>query len=445
MVKLWEKGYSLDKSVEDFTVGEDYKIDVNLINADVLGSIAHAKMLTKIGILNSSELSGIKKVLAEIYNNPDFKISKEDEDVHTAIENYLVSKLGVSGKKIHTARSRNDQILTDLRIYTKENFLMLFEEVLELVETLHAFAKKNEFIPMPGYTHTRKAMPSSIGLWAGAFLESLIDDIKLLKTAYSLNNQCPLGSAAGYGVSLNIDREMTSELLGFESLQNNTLYVQNSRGKIESIVIFSLFQIIMDIGKISNDLIYFSAEEFGFFALPEKVCTGSSIMPQKKNPDALELIRGYVSVIEVNLIEVIGISKNLFSGYNRDLQLTKEPLIKTIGLSHSIINIISLIFKELEVDKEKCISACTRDIYATDSALRLVNTGMPFREAYKEISKNLDKIKADNPVENIKSKKHHGATGNLGMEKVKKHLESVKIWLAEESNKYKTKRKLLLK
>ena len=204
MAKLWEKGYSLNKDVEDFTVGEDYKTDANLIKVDALGSIAHAKMLVKIGIIDNTEFSKIKNILAEIYNADEFKISKEDEDVHTAIENYLVSRIGIVGEKIHTARSRNDQILVDLRIYTKENLLIIFEEILELASALHIFAKKSEFVPMPGYTHTRKAMPSSIGLWAGAFLESFIDDIKLLKTVYSLNNQCPLGSAAGYGVCLNI-------------------------------------------------------------------------------------------------------------------------------------------------------------------------------------------------------------------------------------------------
>lgn len=443
-MKLWEKGYKINKAIEEFTVGEDYKLDAELIKSDALGSIAHAKMLAKIGILKNSEFSKIKKELVDIYNSKNFTIKKEDEDVHTAIENYLVSKLGNIGKKIHTARSRNDQVLVDIRLYTKENLLKIFSALLELAETIYEFAKKNEFIPIPGYTHTRKAMPSSVGLWASAFLESLLDDIKLLKTAYQLNNQCPLGSAAGYGVNLNIDRKFTSDMLGFEKVQNNVLYAQNSRGKIEAIVIFSLYQIINDIGKIANELIYFSSEEFGFFELPDEICTGSSIMPQKKNPDALELIRGYVSVIEGNLLQVLGITKNLFPGYNRDLQLTKGAIINSLKQSIAIIYIVEIIFKKLKANKEKCIQACTKEIYATDYTLEFVKSGKPFREAYKDVAKNIDKIKIPEPIKNIKAKAHIGATGNLGLEDIKKQIESDKKMINAESKKFESKIKRLL-
>ena len=445
MVKLWEKGYKIEEEIEEFTVGDDYKLDMELIKADVLGSIAHARMLNKIGILTITEYSKLKYALIEIYNNKNFTIKKEDEDVHTAIENYLVSSIGDIGKKIHTGRSRNDQIIVDIRLFTKERMLKVLEALLELLNAIHNFAMQYEFIPIPGYTHTRKAMPSSIGLWAGALLESILDDIKLLKTSYEINNQSPLGSAAGYGVNLNIDREFTAQLLGFENVQNNVLYVQNSRGKIESIVIFALLEIVFDVGRISNELILFSSEQFGFFTLPDEICTGSSIMPQKKNPDVLELIRGKVSVIEGNLFQIFGITKNLISGYSRDLQLTKEPLIKSLKITYEIVSISTLVFKKLRVDKERCISACTKELYATDSAFELVKKGKAFRDAYAEVAMNIDKINIEDPIKNIKAKKYPGATGNLGLRRIKRVIESENKWLLSELNKFKSRVNYLLK
>lgn len=387
-MKLWTDK-KISQEIEEFTSAEDILLDQLLVKYDVLGSIAHAIMLQKIDILTGEELEKMKLVLLEILTLNEkgkFGISIEDEDVHTKIENYLTQKLGKVGGKIHTARSRNDQILVDLRLYTKEKLLELEGNLLALCGTLIEFAKKNN-VSMPGYTHLRKAMPSSVALWSLAFVESLLDDLVLLKTASKLNNQNPLGSGAGYGVPLKIDRQLTTDLLGFEKIQQNVLYVQNSRGKIESIVLSALSQIMVDLNKFANDLILFSTEEFGFFEIPAKLCTGSSIMPQKKNPDILELIRARASKVSAHLFQTIEIIKNLPSGYNRDLQETKEPLIKGLNITNSCLEMCNLIASNLKVNKEKLVKALTPEIFATDQTYELVKKGIPFREAYKKIKK----------------------------------------------------------
>ena len=442
MAKLWDKGYNINKEIEKFTVGDDYLLDQKLVKADCIGSIAHAIMLNKIKILSGDELNKLKnelKTIIELNKKNKFLIKQEQEDIHTAVENHLTKKLGDIGKKIHTCRSRNDQVIVDTRLYSKEKLIEIEEALLKLCETLLSFAEKNKNIPMPGYTHTQKAMPSSVGLFAGAFLESLLDDLILLKTAYKLNNQCPLGSAAGYGVSLPIDRQFVSDLLGFGKVQNNVIYVQNSRGKVESIILSALTQIMLDLGKLANDLILFSTVEFGYFSIPKEFCSGSSIMPQKLNPCVLELVRAKASVIESYMFQLNSIIKNLFSGYNRDLQLTKEPLMKGIDLTLDSINIIGLIISKLKVNKEKCIESCTPEIFATDYAYDLVKKGMPFREAYKEIAKNIGKLKKIDPVKNIKEKKHLGATANLGLDKIEKKISEEKSGLKKEKDGFEKK------
>ena len=447
-MKLWQKNYDVDKEIEKFTVGNDFLLDKALVKYDVYGSIAHASMLKKIGILNSDELKKIKKILLEILKlneNNKFQIGQQDEDCHTAIENHLTKKLGDLGKKIHTARSRNDQVLVDLRLYSKDSLLEAYKALASLVETVLQFAEKNKDVPIPGYTHTRKAMPSSIGLLFGAYAESLTDNFKLLKAAYKLNDQNPLGSAAGYGVNLEIDREFTTNLLGFKKVQNNSAYAQNSRGKIESAIIFALSKIMDDLSKVASDLMLFSMEEFGFFSLPDKLTTGSSLMPHKKNPDVLELIRGKASVVQSYLFLVNSISPKLISGYHRDFQLTKEPLMKSFEIAIASINILGLTLSELKVNKEKCISSFTNDLFATDKVIGLAKKGIPFREAYTEVGANLEKIAKINPVENIKSKKHVGATGNLGLEKARSQLQKIKQETEKESRKFYSKISLLIK
>ena len=447
-MKLWQKDYKLNREIEKFTVGNDYLLDKNLIKYDVYGSIAHAMMLNKIGILAKSELKKLKSSLKEILKLSEknkFGIRQEDEDVHTAIENYLTKKLGSLGKKIHTARSRNDQVLADLRLYSKDKLLVVQKLVLELAYALAAAAEKYRNIPMPGYTHSRKAMPSSVGLYFGSFAESMVDNLEVLDEAYELNDQSPLGSGAGYGLPLDVDRKMTSDLLGFKKVQNNSLYVQNSRGKLESVSIFALGNVMSDLARLSNDLVLFSMGEFGFFSLPDEFCTGSSIMPQKKNPDVFELIRAKAAKVDSNLYFVKSVLSKLQSGYSRDLQLTKEALMESAETTISALEIFRTVIEKIKVDKEKCIEACTKELFATEHAYGLVKKGASFRDAYKETAKKLENLPEIDAVKNILSKKHLGATGNLGLSSLKKEIKSSGSKLSLEIKKFHSKLKRLVK
>ena len=446
-MKLWQKDYKLNKEVERFTVGDDYLLDKELVEADVLGSLAHARMLTSLNIFTAGEFKKLKKSLLEIlrlWEEGKFTISSRDEDVHTAIENYLTRRVGDLGKKIHTARSRNDQVLVDLRIYAKDKLLQLEEYLLSFCQTLGRFCRQNENVPMPGYTHCRQAMPSSVALWAGAYLESLLDDLLLLQSAYEINDQCPLGSAAGYGVPLNIDRQLTSDLLGFKKVQNNVLYVNNSRGKVEAIILSALSQIMLDLSKIAEDLILFTREEFNYFALPDEFCPGSSIMPQKKNPGALEIIRGKSSMVVSYLFQVMSIINGLPSGYNQDLQLTKEALLKGLEITGASLKISALVISGLEVNKEKLKKALTPEIFAADEAYQLVKKGISFRDAYRQVAKDIKHLQPLTPEEIISSRKHLGAAGNLGLENLKKKIkEELKILKKEKGELEKWKKELV--
>ena len=446
MVKLWQKDYKLNEKIEKFTVGNDYLLDKVLIKYDIYASLAHAFMLNKIGILKDKEFKKLKGALIGIIRvkKVPFEIEPQDEDVHTALENYLTEKLGELGKKIHTARSRNDQVLVDLRLYSKEKLHEVRKLVLELALNLINSAEKNKEVPMPGYTHSRKAMPSSVGMYLCSFAESLMDGIKVLENAHNINNQCPLGSGAGYGLPLNVNRELTASILGFEKVQANSLYVQNSRGKIESMIIFSLSFVMDDLARLANDLVIFSMDEFGFFSLPDEFCTGSSIMPQKINPDVLELMRAKSAKVNSNLFLVKNIASKLQSGYSRDLQLTKEPLIESFDITLSSLEIFNLIFKNLQVNMEKCTGACTPELYATGQAYELVKRGISFRDAYKKIALEIGSLKMPDPVISIKSGKHTGSTGNLGLEKTREKLINKKKELELEIEEYNGKIRNLL-
>ncbi|MBN2331355.1 MAG: argininosuccinate lyase [Candidatus Aenigmarchaeota archaeon] len=427
-MKLWENGngVGVHEKVEEFTAGEDIRLDQQLVEWDAIGSMAHASMLNKIGIITHSELMDLKKALVDVVNLQEkgkFRIELKDEDVHTKIENYLTETLGNVGKKIHTGRSRNDQVMVDLRLYTKEKLLKIEKNLLTLCKEMARFADLHKDVPMPGYTHFQKAMPSSVGLWAMAYVESFLDDLKMLKTAYSINDQNPLGSAAGYGVPLDLDRDLTTKLLGFGSLQNNVLYVQNSRGKIESIVLSALMQIMLDLGKLSNDVILYSTDEFGFFKIGERFRTGSSIMPKKRNPDILELVRGKVNIITSSLNQVIGTIKTLPSGYQRDLQETKEPLIKSLGVTNNSLEMVVLAVRDISVSRERLIQSFSSGIFATDEAFKLVSQGIPFRDAYKHVDYNFQKYKKESPEEIIKKRKYKGTTGDLGILNIKKKID----------------------
>lgn len=438
----WHNNIKSTRLVKEFTSGEDVSLDQSLVKYDVLGGIAHAMMLNKIGILSDAELAKLKKGLKEIMDldkEDRFKINIFDEDVHLKIESFLTQKFGDVGKKIHTARSRNDQVLVDIRLYTKEKLLGIQKKVLELSYSLLEFGEKNKEIPMPGYTHFRKAMPSSVGLWALSFVESLLDDLVSIKTAYKINNQNPLGSAAGFGVPINIDRDLTTKLLGFEKVQNNVLYVQNSRGKVESVVLSALSQIMLSLSKLSNDLIIYSSDEFGFFEIPEFLSTGSSIMPKKRNPDILELIRAKSNRVFSYLSETISIVKDLPSGYNRDLQETKEPLMKSFGVVDSCLEMSNAIIRNLKTDENRLLKSFNSQVFAADEALGMVTKGVPFRDAYKNVELNfLHPPKGlNNPKQTIKERIHKGTTGNLGIEDLHRQIEREKKLLDGEYVKFK--------
>jgi argininosuccinate lyase len=348
-------------------------------------------MLNKIGILSKTESNKLIMCLYEIIkldDNDAFIIKQEDEDSHTAIENYLIKKLGDFGKKIHIARSRNDQVLTALRLHYKDELKAVIKLINKFIETLTNFKAKYDSIEIPGYTHMQKAMPSSVGMWTDAFIESMDDNKILIQDIYNLIDQSPLGTGAGYGLPIEIDREMTAKCLGFKKIQKNPIYVQNSRGKFESTILHGLSQIMFDLNKMTSDLLLFSMTEFKFFILPNEYCTGSSIMPHKKNPDVLELVRAKYNQIVTYEFEVKSIIANLISGYNRDLQLTKKPVINGFEISKDSIKIMNKVLENLTVDKDKCINAMTKELYSADKVYNITQKGVPFREAYKKISQD---------------------------------------------------------
>lgn len=440
MPKLWNKtSDKLNKIVEEFETGGDLVLDKYMIEADVYGSFAHAFMLSTIGLLTKTELSDIRKGLLkilELHKEGKFNLEFGDEDVHTKIENFLTQTIGKAGKKIHAGRSRNDQILLDMRIYTKSELLKIWGSLLDLTAVLIDLSEKYSNLPMPGYTHMQKAMPSSVGMWFGSFAESLLDDAKVLQTAFDLNDQSPLGSGAGYGVSLNLDRKLVADFLGFKKVQTNSLYCQNSRGKIESIVGFALLQIIFDISKLASDILLFTTSEFNFFEVDESLFTGSSIMPRKKNVDIAELLRSKVNIMLGYLIQIFTTVVNLPSGYNRDFQDIKRPFIESINLTKNVINISEILVKNIKPKEEILIKAMTTELYSAHIAHQLVEEGVAFREAYKKVDDIVNNFPIFDPYKIIKMSKHIGGTANLQLNVIKKTLFRYKKNLLKETRNY---------
>jgi len=387
MGKLWEKKTKPDPHVIKFTVGKDYILDQRLVKYDCVCSIAHAKMLNKIGVLEKEELMGIVKALKEIMEldkQGKFKIEIQDEDSHTKIENFLVQKLGDVGKKIHTGRSRNDQVLCALRLYYKDELKEIEKLVNSLIASIKDFIERYKKVKIPGFTHTRKAMVSSIKLWGDSFIEALRDDLKILKSVFNLIDQSPLGTGAGYGIPvLKIDRNYTKKLLGFKRLQRNPMYVQNSRGKFEGEILSALSMIMYDVNKLSSDIIFFSMGDVGIFKIPEEFTTGSSIMPHKKNPDVFEIARSKYSKILSLEMRAKMVPLNLISGYHRDLQETKEIVFEGFDTVKETLSVISKVVKKLEVNKKRAKELLTHELFATEEVYKLVKKGIPFREAYK--------------------------------------------------------------
>ncbi len=437
MSKLWQKGYELDTLIERFTVGNDVTLDKELISFDCYASIAHAAMLVKLGILSPHEWKLLVTELRKYAQSPSsLSLALQDEDVHTALENALCVAVGQAGKKIHAARSRNDQVLVDLRLFAREKLLSLMQNLITCLAIIHDFAQKHADTPLVGRTHFQKAMPSSVGLWMGALTESLLDDFELLKGAYMIINQCPLGSAASYGTALAVDRQMVSDLLGFDKVQNNVLYANNSRGKFESIMLHALVQIMTDLSKYATDIILFSTPEFGYFSLPESLCSGSSLMPQKRNPCMLELIRAKTSTVLSCLTQVLDIIKALPSGYNRDFQETKSPFMIGITITHDSLEVFARVINQMKVHPEACAQAFTPEVFATDAALQLLKQGVPFREAYKKIAQDLISgtfNESSDLAALLTTRTHMGAPGNLGLEIAARRIEQAREFLHEKS------------
>lgn len=417
--KLWQKNVELNKEIEKFTVGKDRELDVFLAPYDVLGSMAHITMLESINLLTSSELEVLLKELKNIYRLAEsgkFVIEDGVEDVHSQVELMLTRKLGDAGKKIHSGRSRNDQVLVDLKLFSRAGIHSIAQESKKLFDELQKQSEKYKNVLMPGYTHTQIAMPSSFGLWFGAYAESLADDMQLLLAAWRVANRNPLGSAAGYGSSFPLNRTMTTKLLGFESMDYNVVYAQMGRGKTERTIAFAIASIAGTISKLAFDACMFNSQNFGFIHLPTECTTGSSIMPHKKNPDVFELIRAKCNKLQTLPSQITAIMNNLICGYSRDLQTIKEVFMPAFGELLDCIRMTAYIVERIEVNEHILENPLYDPIFSVEEVNRRVIAGTPFREAYKQVGLE---IEAGNftPDKNIHHT-HEGSIGNLCNDKI---------------------------
>lgn len=417
--KLWQKNVELNKEIEKFTVGKDRELDIFLAPYDVLGSMAHITMLESINLLTSSELEVLLKELKNIYRLAEsgkFVIEDGVEDVHSQVELMLTRKLGDAGKKIHSGRSRNDQVLVDLKLFSRAGIHSIAQESKKLFDELQKQSEKYKNVLMPGYTHTQIAMPSSFGLWFGAYAESLADDMQLLLAAWRVANRNPLGSAAGYGSSFPLNRTMTTKLLGFESMDYNVVYAQMGRGKTERTIAFAIASIAGTISKLAFDACMFNSQNFGFIHLPTECTTGSSIMPHKKNPDVFELIRAKCNKLQTLPSQITAIMNNLICGYSRDLQTIKEVFMPAFGELLDCIRMTAYIVERTEVNEHILENPLYDPIFSVEEVNRRVIAGTPFREAYKQVGLE---IEAGNftPDKNIHHT-HEGSIGNLCNDKI---------------------------
>lgn len=412
--KLWEKNVTVNTDVETYTVGRDREMDMYLARFDVLGSLAHITMLQSVELLTKEELDILTAELRHIYTiieKGDFAIEPDVEDVHSQVELMLTRRLGDTGKKIHSGRSRNDQVLVDLKLFTRERIEDITRAVASLFNTLIDQSERYKNVLMPGYTHLQVAMPSSFGLWFGAYAESLIDDLTVLSAAYKVANRNPLGSAAGYGSSFPLDRSMTTRLLGFESMNYNVVYAQMGRGKTERIVAQALGSIAATVGKLAYDACLFNSQNFGFIKLPDQYTTGSSIMPHKKNPDVFELTRAKCNKLQSLPQQIMMIANNLPSGYFRDLQIIKEVFLPAFQELKDCLQMTTYIMNEIKVNEHILDDDKYLLIFSVEEVNRLAREGMPFRDAYKKVGLDIEagKFSHDKEVHHT----HEGSIGNL--------------------------------
>jgi len=414
MSKLWQKNGKVAASVEQFTIGNDPSMDMYLAAHDVLGSIAHATMLSEVGLLTPLELVAIKKELVEIYysiQKGNFELSPGVEDIHSQVEMMLTEKLGDIGKKIHSARSRNDQVLVDIKLFLRAELISIAKEVDSFFKVLQVKSEAHKNDLLPGYTHLQLAMPSSFGLWLGAYAESLVDDITILQAALQVVNKNPLGSAAGYGSSFPINRKRTTELLGFDTLNFNVVYAQMGRGKAERITANALANIADTLSKLSMDACLFMNQNFGFISFPDELTTGSSIMPHKKNPDVFELIRSYCNRIKALPNEIMMMTTNLPSGYHRDLQLLKEHLFPAFTELRSCLSMATLMIENMKVTPQILEDPKYQFLFSVEEVNKLVNAGVPFRDAYKKVGEAIEE--GSYTYSTQVSHTHEGSIGNL--------------------------------
>ena len=426
MGTLWSKGTSATQIVEDFTVGNDRVLDLRLAKHDVMGSKAHIKMLESIGLLEKEELetltAGLDTILGEIERG-EFVLGDDVEDIHSQVEFLLTQRFGEIGKKIHSGRSRNDQVLVDLKLFLREELEIIRDEVVALFDTLQALSEKHKNVLLPGYTHAQIAMPSSFGLWFGAYAEALVDDMHMLKGAYNVVNQNPLGSAAGYGSSFPLDRDMTTELLGFSTMNYNVVAAQLSRGKSEKAVASALSQLALTLNKFAADCCMYMCPNFGFIKFPDELTTGSSIMPHKKNPDVWEILRGICNRIQSLPNEISLMTTNMAHGYHRDYQLLKDVLFPGLEQMHKCLFMAKYMLENISVNEDILSDPKYKYLFTVEVVNNRVLEGMPFRDAYKSVGIEVNEGKFEFDVNTGLNHTHKGSLGNLCTEEIKEKMK----------------------
>ena len=425
-MKLWNKGFEPDKAIEAYTVGNDQALDLRLARYDIEGSMAHIKMLERIGLLEKGELQQLLAALSDLLGEVEqgnFVIEEGVEDIHSQVELMLTRKLGDVGKKIHSGRSRNDQVLVDLKLFMRDELRNIARHTKQLFDRLISLSEDHKAALMPGYTHLQVAMPSSFGLWFGAYAESLIDDMRLVMAAYDTANQNPLGSAAGYGSSFPLDREMTTELLGFETLHYNAVAAQMSRGKTERATAFAIASLASTIGRLAMDVCLFMCQNFGFISFPDNLTTGSSIMPHKKNPDVFEITRGKCNRLQAIPNEIALLTANLPLGYHRDMQLLKDIIFPATREICEVMEMCDFMLQHIRINKGILEDKKYDYLFTVEDVNRLVLEGKPFREAYREVGIAVQEGRYT-PTREVHHT-HAGSIGNLCNDKIRKKMERV--------------------
>ena len=428
-MKLWDKGYSTDKFVEEFTVGRDRELDLFLAEADVLGNMAHMKMLNSIGLLSDDDRVALEQGLKKIYEQVqagDFTIEDGVEDVHSQVEFMLTEMCGDAGKRIHTGRSRNDQVMVDIKLFSRSAIIALQKSVEELFSTLMQKAEEWKDVLMPGYTHQQVAMPSSFGLWLSAYAEALADDMLMLQAAYKLVNTNPLGSGAGYGSSVPLNRTMTTRLLGFDDLAYNSMYAQMQRGKTERVVLTAIAAIAATVGRLAQDVCLYSCANFGFVKLPDAFTTGSSIMPHKKNPDIFELTRAKCNRMQALPMEVTLVATNLPSGYFRDMQLTKEIYVPAFKEITDVVRMAKAGIEQMWINRDILANDIYKYLFTVEDVNDAVAKGVPFRDAYREVGMRVQNGTYEHDGREL-NHTHEGSIGNLCLENIRQKFERNRI------------------